>query len=134
MPATATQTALPAADEREKGRVALKAFFNITEKWGCSGQEQMTLLGDISRSTLYTYRRKPARKLDRDTLERISYIMGIYKALHILFPSPDIADSRIRRETSDLPFDGESPMAFMLRGSMMHLAETRRYFDAQRGW
>ena len=134
MSATATQTTVLAANEREKGRVALKAFFNITEKWGCSVQEQMILLGDISRSTLYTYRRNPARKLDRDTLERISYIMGIYKALHILFPSPEIADTRIRRETSDLPFNGESPMNFMLRGSMMHLAETRRYFDAQRGW
>lgn len=134
MPANLAQAEIPAAADREKGRVALKAFFNITEKWGCSVQEQRRLLGDISRSTLYGYRRQPARKLDRDTMERISYLMGIYKALQILYPTAEIADTRLRRPTDDLPFNGASPMDFMLRGSMMHLAETRRYFDAHRGW
>ena len=134
MAMTAAQNALPSADEKEKGRVALKAFFNITERWECTAQEQAKLLGDVARSTLYGYRRQPHRRLDRDTLERISAIMGIYKALHILYPNPEIADSRPRRETSDLPFNGDSPLAFMLRGSLLHLIETRRYFDAQRGW
>ena len=133
MPAGLTQTQVPGAADREKGRVALKAFFNIADKWGCSVQEQRRLLGDISRSTLYGYRRHPARKLDRDTMERISCLMGIYKALQILYPTSDIADTRLRRPTDDLPFNGASPMEFILRGSMMHLADSRRYFDHRAG-
>lgn len=117
-----------------RGYVALKGFFNICREWGCTQEEMMQLLGGISRSTLAKYQKLPQIKLSRDTLERISYVMGIYKSLRVMYPTAERANRRIRLETSEVPFSGTSAIDFMTRGSMRHLMETRRYFDAKRGW
>ncbi|GBO89132.1 antitoxin Xre-like helix-turn-helix domain-containing protein [Marinobacter salsuginis] len=120
--------------EAEKGRVALKGFFNITREWGCSENEQRILLGDVSRSTLQNWKKLKPIRLNRDVMERISYILGIYKSVGMLYPTKDRAIARMRLGTTDLPFAGKSAMEFMTQGSMRHLQLTRRYFDVQRGW
>lgn len=120
--------------ETRKGFVALKAFFGIVDAWGCTQQQQMALLGGIGRTTLHQYRRLPQTRLSRDVMERISLVMGIYKALQILYPTAELANERIRRNTPDAPFGGLSALEFMTQGSILYLWETRRYFDAQRGW
>lgn len=120
--------------EAEKGRVALKGFFRITEEWGCNADERSKLLGGPSRTTLYNYAKLNPTKLSNDTMERISYILGIYKALQVLYPTHERANRRIRLKTSDIPFCGKSAMEFMTQGSMMNLMMTRQYFDAKRGW
>jgi hypothetical protein len=120
--------------EAEKGRVALKGFFRITDMWECNGDERSKLLGGPSRTTLYNYSKLNPVKLSNDTMERISYVLGIYKALQLLYPTHERANRRIRLKTSDVPFCGKSPMEFMTQGSMMHLMMTRQYFDAKRGW
>lgn len=120
--------------EAEKGRVALKGFFRITDEWGCTTEERSRLLGGPSRTTLYNYGKLKPVKLSRDTMERISYILGIYKALQLLYPTHERANRRIRLKTSDIPFCGKSAMEFMTQGSMMNLMLTRQYFDAKRGW
>ena len=126
-------TKIPNAEER-KGQVALKAFFNITQEWGCSSADRQKLLGEVARSTLNNYAKLPAVRLNRDVIERISYIMGIYKALNILYPNRELANRWIHQPNRALPFNGTSALEFMTRGSIIHLAETRRYLDAQRGW
>ena len=119
-------------DEKAKGHVALKGFFGICREWDCTQEEMMQLLGGVSRSTLAQYQKLPRVKLSRDTLERISYILGIYKSLRAMYPTAERANRRVRLETSEPPFLGASALDFMARGSMKHLAETRRYFDAKR--
>lgn len=126
-------TKIPNAEER-KGQVALKAFFNITQEWGCSSADRQKLLGEVARSTLNNYAKLPAVRLNRDVIERISYIMGIYKALNILYPNRELANRWVHQPNQALPFNGTSALEFMTRGSIIHLAETRRYLDAQRGW
>ncbi|TVP60038.1 MAG: DUF2384 domain-containing protein [Halomonadaceae bacterium] len=123
-----------ADSEAFRGHVALKGFFNICAEWGCSQEEMMQMLGGVSRTTLAKYQKLPYIKLSRDTLERISYIMGIYKALRLMYPTAERANRRVRLATSELPFSGTSALAFMARGSMKHLMLARRYFDAKRGW
>lgn len=120
--------------EALRGHVALKGFFNICHEWGCSQEEMMQMLGGISRSTLSKYQKLPYIKLSRDRLERISYIMGIYKSLRVMYPSAERANRRVRLPTSEIPFSGSSALDFMARGSMKHLMQARRYFDAKRGW
>lgn len=120
--------------EGEKGRVALKGFFRITEEWGCNAEERSKLLGGPSRTTLYNYAKLNPTRLSNDTMERISYILGIYKALQVLYPTHERANRRIRLKTTDIPFCGQSAMDFMTQGSMMNLMMTRQYFDAKRGW
>ncbi|MGC8122003.1 antitoxin Xre-like helix-turn-helix domain-containing protein [Marinobacter sp. VGCF2001] len=126
----------PQASDTEalRGHVALKGFFNICREWSCSQEEMMQMLGGISRSTLAKYQKLPYIKLSRDTLERISYVLGIYKSLRVMYPTAERSNRRIRLATSDVPFSGASALEFMARGSMKHLMQARRYFDAKRGW
>ena len=118
--------------EALRGHVALKGFFNICHEWGCSQEEMTQMLGGISRSTLSKYQKLPYIKLSRDTLERISYILGIYRSLRAMYPTAERANRRMRLETCDAPFAGTSALDFLARGSMRHLMEARRYFDAKR--
>jgi len=119
-------------DEKAKGHVALKGFFGVCREWGCTEEEMMQMLGGVSRSTLVRYQALPHVKLSRDTLERISYVLGIYKSLRIMYPTAERANCRVRLETSEVPFAGTSALDFMARGSLTHLMEARRYFDAKR--
>lgn len=118
-------------NEKAKGHVALKGFFGICREWDCTQEEMMQLLGSVSRDTLAKYQKLPHVTLSQDTLERISYILGIYKSLRVMYPTAERANLRIRLETSEPPFLGASALDFMALGSMKHLAETRRYFEAK---
>lgn len=118
---------------RQAGRVALKGFFKIADLWELSVPDRSTLLGGIHRSTLYKYQNLPEVELNRDQMERISYILGIYKALRVLFPTEERAMQWVRKANSAPPFNGGTALEWMLRGSIVDLADVRRYLDAQRG-
>jgi hypothetical protein len=111
----------------------LRAFFRIAEAWGLSVPEQMTLLGLQSRSTYFRWKREQGGRLDRDHLERISHVLGIYKALHILLPDREAADQWIRRPNDAPLFEGAPALQRMLAGGMLDLYVVRAYLDAQRG-
>lgn len=119
------------ADDRRKSDVALKTFFRITDGWGLSSPQQKVLLGDPPRTTFYKWRNGEGPTLSRDTLERISYVLGIYKALRILFPTEEQANAWPKKASRD--FDGDSALDVMLKGSMINLADVRRYLDYMRG-
>lgn len=116
----------------EKGAVALKAFFKIAQKWQLSADQESILLG-IPLSTLYRWKNKKEVMLANDTLERISYILGIYKALSILLPSEEAAHSWIKKTNSAPLFNGHSALDKLLKGHVIDLADVRRYLDAERG-
>jgi hypothetical protein len=95
----------------------------------------MTLLGLTSRSTYFKWKQHPeSANIDADTLERLSYIFGIYKALQVLLPNPDSADRWIKRPNSAIPFQGQSALSRMMKGRVVDLYVVRQYLDAQRGW
>ncbi|WP_017938207.1 MbcA/ParS/Xre antitoxin family protein [Zestomonas thermotolerans] len=120
-------------DSPKAGQVALKFFFSLMDKWRCSVEEQMVLLGSIGRSTLYKYRQLPEIRLPRDTLERVSYLMGIHKSLRILFGDKPSTYEWVRKPNSEAPFNGKSALELMLAGSVVDLATVRRYLDGVRG-
>ena len=66
-----------------------------------------------------------------DTLQRISYLLGIHKALQILYSDPALADSWIRRPNA--AFGGQSALERMLAGDVSDLAAVRAHLDAARG-
>lgn len=111
--------------------VAKRAFFRVMDAWGVSDDEASILLGRPSRGTLYTYKRGEGGRLSHDMLERISYVLGIYKALELLFPVPAQADGWMRRPNA--AFGGRSALEHALGGSVVDLADVRRYLDAVRG-
>ncbi|KND55051.1 hypothetical protein BPUN_3414 [Candidatus Paraburkholderia kirkii] len=84
-----------------------RAFFNIARDWSLSAEEQIVLLGSPGRSTYFKWKNAPqSARLARDTLERFSLILGIYKALQILLPDPKAADTWIRRPNAAPSFGG----------------------------
>ena len=126
----------PAADlaTREAGQALLRTFFNIAEAWRLSAREAMTLLGLRSRSTYHVWKDGQSGSLPRYTVERISYVLGIYKALQMLLASDEAADAWIRKPNAAPLFGGRSALERLLSGNVADLYEVRRYLDAQRGW
>ena len=113
---------------------ALRTFFRIADRWQLTAAERQRLLG-LRPSTYFKHQRDPGQAhLSRDTLERISYILGIYKALQILLPRKEAADAWIRRKNSAPVFNGHAPLDLMLAGKVGDLYLVRRYLDGERGW
>jgi len=128
-----TRPSLPAERFEELAGPGLRTFFRIARAWNLDTREAMTLLGLDAESTFFKWKREPDRaRLGRDALERISYVLGIYKALHILFPRPETADAWVRKP--DTAFAGRSALDRMTRGSIVDLHAVRSYLDAERGW
>ena len=68
-----------------------------------------------------------------DALERISYLLGIFKALNILLPDESAADRWIKKPNDAPIFGGKSALSRMLSGRVSDLFVVRQYLDAQRG-
>jgi len=100
---------------------ALRAFFNIAEAWGIPQEAGMALLGGVSSKTYY-----------KDRLTRISYLVGIFKALNILY-SENLANAWPTRQNSNRIFKGQSPVAYMIVGGLPAMQVVRRLLDARRG-
>jgi len=123
----------PGWSDTSLGGPGLRAFVNIAEAWGLSVAEQLKLLGIGSRSTFFKWRRERDPKLPGDTLERLSYLLGIYKSLQILLPDAQAADAWIRMPNAATPFGGRSALERMLSGQVADLYVVRQYLDAERG-
>jgi len=131
--AHATQTGVPPTN-KSMSTAGLRAFFNIARSWGLNTEEQMVLLGAPGRSTYFKWKSAPETAvLKRDTLERLSYILGIYKALQILLPDATAADTWVKKPNTAPLFGGKSALDRMLGGNAGDLLAVRQYLDARRG-
>jgi hypothetical protein len=110
---------------------ALRTFFRIADAWELKEQEQMRLLGLDNRSTLQSWKRGDVAAISKDALERISYVLGIYKGLRILLPRS--ADEWVRKQNDAPLFGGRSALDRMMSGNVADLYVVRQYVDAQRG-
>jgi hypothetical protein len=130
---------LPAGDRqdpavrRRLSAPALRGFFNIAKAWELGVLEERALLGWPPSSTFHKYKSGDAGVLSFDTLTRISLVLGIYKALHILYPEPAFADAWMRMPNSNALFAGRSPIAFVADAGLDGLFQLRRLLDGRRG-
>lgn len=122
-----------ANNQKHMSGAALRAFFRIADLWKLSVEKQMILLGLTARSTFFKWKKDTSVTLPKDTLERISYILGIYKALQILLPDPKAADSWVTRPNAAPLFGGKSALDRMLFGNVADLFIVRQYLDSERG-
>lgn len=118
--------------DAEQAIAGLTAFFSIADEWGLENEQQRVLLGSPGRTTFFDWKKKKKGHLSKDTLDRLSYLLGIYKALHILF-SERSALQWLRNPNKDPLFNGQSPLDYMLSGYLVALADVRRYLDWARG-
>lgn len=120
-------------DSRTASGPALRAFFKIAERWGLDVEQQIVLLGQPARSTFFKWKQDRDGRLSMDTLERISYVLGIFKSLNVLLPEANAADAWIKKPNDAPLFAGKSALDRMLSGRVSDLFVVRQYLDAQRG-
>lgn len=117
---------------RESAVIGLRVFFNIAREWELAEHEQTALLG-VSQATLDQWRQDDIEPLDRDKVERLSYILGIYKALQILFPSTERHVRWLRAPNSAPLFNGRTALDRMTAGRVSDLYVVRQYLDSHLG-
>jgi hypothetical protein len=118
--------------ERERlSTPATKAFFNIMSRWRVRDEDARMLLGGVSNGPFYEMKRNPGRVLDTDRLTRISYLIGIFKALQILH-GPKLAGEWVRLPNRNPIFKGLTPLEYMIRGGLTSMQTVRRLLDARR--
>ena len=108
----------------------LRGFFGIMRLWHVDNADARRLLGDPAERTFYAWKAGKVSKLPNDTIRRIGYIAGIYKALQILYPDSRQADDWIKRPNR--LFGGQTPLQRMTAGDVTDLATVRAYLDAAR--
>jgi len=111
---------------------ALQGFFNIMDRWGVRDEDARALLGGLSNGPYYAWKKQPSRLLSTDVLSRISYLVGIFKALHILY-GEKLADEWVLLPNTNRIFGGEAPLVYMKRGGIPAMQIVRRLLDARRG-
>ena len=136
-PATRYAVAPPIdlSDRSERARLsadAIRAFFNIMARWKIRDEEARLLLGGISNGAFYGLKKHGDRVLDEDRLRRISYLVGIFKALNILY-GEDLADRWMSLANSNRIFRGQAPIDYLKSGGLPAFATVRRLLDARRG-
>jgi len=111
---------------------AIKAFFKMARCWKLRDEDARQFLGGISNGAFYHLKGGTARKLDQDKLTRVSILVGIFKALNILY-SKKLADAWIGLPNTNPIFGGITPLAYMIRGGMPAMMRVRQLLDARRG-
>ncbi len=119
------------AERAKTTAAAFKAFLRLADLWDLTPQEQLNLLG-TKKATFYKWKKAPHPILPQEKMERISYLLGIYKALQILLPI-QAADTWVKKPNKAPLFAGRSALDYMLQGRVVDLYEVRRYLDSQRG-
>jgi len=121
------------ATRRRLSPTAVKGFLAIMEKWDLRDPEARQLLGGMSTGSFYALKKElKGRTLDQDTLTRISLLVGIFKALNILY-SPKLADAWMRLPNVNPIFRGLSPVAYIIQRGQPGMLSVRQLLDARRG-
>lgn len=122
-------------DPSERARLsagAVTGFFNIMEAWKVRDEDARALLGGLSNGGFYALKKDGGKALDEDRLRRISYLIGIFKALNILH-GQDLADRWMQLPNSNRIFNGSTALAYLIRGGLPAFQTLRRLLDARRG-
>ena len=129
----ATVINLNSSEERARlSPSAVKGFFNIADKWKIKDEQARELLGGLPSSSFYELKKNPNKTLDVDRITRISYLVGIYKALHILYGN-ELADNWVKMPNQNRVFNGASPIEYMEAGGIVAMQSVRVLLDARRG-
>lgn len=111
---------------------AIRGLLRIAARWKLRDEDTRALLAGMSSGSFYTLKSRAAKSLDQDQLTRISLLIGIYKALNILY-SQKLADAWITLSNTNPMFGGNSPLDYMKKGGIPALLRVRQLLDARRG-
>lgn len=127
---TAYQPAAPEISDAE-GEAMARAVVNLFAKWDITDAQASVLLGGLSPRTWARWKTGTIGRVPRDLKSRLSNLMGIHKALRIIFTEADRAYGWIKRPNDAF---GETPaLDVMLGGELTDIMRVRRYLDSARG-
>ena len=122
------------SDRAERERLsadALYAFFRIMALWKIRDADARRLLGGMSNGSYYALKKGGERVLDEDRLRRISYLIGIFQALHTIH-SEELADEWMQLPNTNRIFSGITPHEYLMRDGLLAFATVRDLLDARR--
>jgi uncharacterized protein (DUF2384 family) len=111
---------------------AIKGTLSIATHWRLRDEDTRVLLGGISSGSFYALKNQAAKTLDEDQLTRVSLLIGIYKALNILY-SEKLADAWMTLPNTNPMFGGDSPLSYVKKGGIPALIRVRQLLDTRRG-
>lgn len=107
-----------------------KAMVNLSGRWGLTNDQAAILLGGISTRTFGRWKAGEFSDVSVDLAARLSNLMGIHKALRLLFKDTHRAYGWIRRPNTF--FGGAPALDIMLRGNLTDIMRVRRLLDSMR--
>lgn len=128
-----------AIGEPAQAGAGLRTFARVAEQWKISARDSMALLGIGSRSTYYELLRraresKEVKGLSGDQLDRLSYLLGVYEAVRVLFPHSQASRDNWVSHPNTAPLFGGRPPIEVMRSSMIGLYQTFAHLTAARAW
>ncbi len=126
---TAFQPTAPVISDAE-GEAMARAVVNLFGKWELTDAQASVLLGGLSARTWARWKAGGIGRIPRDLKSRLSNMMGIHKALRIIFTEADRAYGWIKRPND--AFGGASALDVMLGGELTDIMRIRRYLDSVR--
>ncbi len=118
---------------RRLSPAAIEGFLRLTELWRIKDADARQLLGGLSTGSFHAFKKQEKhRNLAQDTLTRISFLIGIFKALNILYSEP-LADAWMTLPNRNPIFRGATPLAYILQQGLPGMLEVRRLLDSRRG-
>jgi hypothetical protein len=121
-------TSEPITDE--EAAAMFRAILNLFRLWGVTDDQAATIL-DVNRRTYTRWKADRLGRFGRDGKARLSNLIGIHKALRIVFHDPARGYAWIKAPND--AFAGRSALQVMLGGELTDLMRVRRYLDAERG-
>lgn len=119
---------------RDERVVLARAIIKLFELWQLSAADQLMLLGlnESNRIALQRYAKGEALAANRDLLERVGHLLGIHKALKLLYPhNPEIANGWM--SSANTLFDSATPLAIARIFGFGGLLMVRGTLDRMRG-
>ena len=107
-----------------------RAVVKLFRLWGVTDDQAATLL-DLPKRTFARWKAGDLGRIGRDGKARLSNLMGIYKALRLIFREVPRGYAWIKAPNE--AFGGRSAFDLMLGGELTDLIRVRRYLDAERG-
>ena len=108
-----------------------RAIIQLLDRWDVSDANAAILMGGISTKTFQRWKGGQYGNPNRDQADRMSLLLGIHKALRIIY-SDAARGYRWISAPNDL-FDGQSALDIMLRGGIEDIRRIRTYLDSVRG-
>lgn len=127
---TRTKEFSPAPITDAEAQAMFRAVVNLFAKWALTDEQAATLL-DLPVRSYRRWKSGEIGRIDRDQKARLSNLMGVHKALRIIFREAQRGYDWIRQ--GNAAFAGETALSIMLGGELTDLMRVRRYLDSERG-